>query len=88
MADRSVPMRADELEVAAGTSPQDVPSDPCPEGTEELIPWLRKQFHEVSPRTSDPRVIDACIARAGIVDLINFIEAALQAARDDRKESE
>ncbi len=79
---RRVPMRADEATPAAGT--QDAPSSPCPEDTESLIPWLRKHFPETSPRTSDPRVIDACIARSAVVDLINYIEAQLAAAREDK----
>jgi len=77
--------RADESELSHGTDT--TPKDPCPEGTEELVPWLRNEFPHYSVRTSDPRVVDACIARAGINDLIDFIERALLAARADRKES-
>jgi hypothetical protein len=76
-----VPMRkAVESKPAEGT---EKPQVPCPEGTEELIPWLREQFPEVSPRTSDPRVVDACIARAACVDLINHIESSLLAGRKE-----
>lgn len=77
--------RADEDKPAAGTKPAS--ALPCPEDTESLIPWLRESFPEISPRTSDPRVVDACIARAAICDLIGHIEASLEAARDEQKES-
>ena len=81
---REIDPRSDEDTPALGTAPED--ANPCPEGTEELIPWLRSQYPEISPRTSDPRVIDACIARAGIIDLIAFIEESLDVARRERLE--
>jgi len=66
---------------------EEAPSTPCPEDTESLVPWLRNQFPEVTPRTSDREVIDKCIARAGLIDLINHIEASLDAAREAQKDA-
>lgn len=72
-----------ELEYGLGIPKEDIEAqeEPCPEKTEDLIPWLRERFPETTPRTSDRLVLDACIARAGCIDLINYIEAALDAAR-------
>ena len=84
---RDIAVRAEEDPVAAGASPSEPALEPCPEGTEELIDWLRDQFPEISPRTSDPRVVDACLARAGCIDLINYIEAALEAARKEQHDN-
>ena len=84
MPQRDVAPRADEAAAAHGTA--EAPKDPCPEGTAELIPWLRKEFPHFSIRTSDPLVVDACIARASINDLIDYIEAALNAAREEQKD--
>jgi hypothetical protein len=80
---RDIAPRADEATVAAGTEDA---AEPCPELTEQLIPWLRERFPEISPRTSHREVVDACIARKGINDLIDYLVLSLQKARDDQKE--
>ncbi len=79
---------AQEGQWAAGTDPMDPDAEVIPEDTEALIPFLRERFPEVTPRTSDPRVMDACIARAGIRDLIDWMEARLAADRLRRVEGE
>jgi len=82
--ERDIAPRADEYTRAAGT--REEITEPCPEYTEQLIPWLRERFPEISPRTSDRSVVDACIARKGINDLIDFLVLSLEKARDDQKE--
>ena len=78
---------APRQELPESAAPKEFPPEPCPEGTEELVPWLRKQFPEISPRTSEPAVVDRCIARSGCIDLIKYIEAALEAGREEQKEN-
>jgi hypothetical protein len=84
--ERDIAPRADESLPATDTAK---PAEkPCPEDTESLIDWLRESFPEISPRTSDPRVVDACIARSAIRDLIIHIEARLAQSRKDKEAAE
>ena len=82
--ERDLDMRGGPEPVTKDRTP--APS-PCPEDTESLVLWLSEQFPEISPRTSDRDVVDRCIARSGVIDLIHFIEGALEAARKEQQDS-
>lgn len=70
-------------DISVGQAPTEETKDPIPADTESLVAWLDERFPEECPRTSQPDVVDACIRRAGIRDLLDFMRMKLDEERQD-----
>jgi len=53
-----------------------------PADTVDLLDWLDARYPEECPRSSDPDVVDFCIRRSGIRELISFLRHCLSELED------
>ena len=70
------------------TEEQHGQSVPIPADTDALLDWLDARYPEECPRSSDRHVVDFCIRRAGIRELISFLRYCLEEQEDAKTSAE
>ena len=64
------------------------PEASIPADTDALLDWLDARYPEECPRSSDRLVVDFCIRRAGIRELITFLRHCLEIQEDAKTSAE